>query len=318
MGTAGGSTQGGTTGGASSGMGGAGSGSTTAGASTDGVNTTAAATTSDVSTSAGGASGSTTTAGSTTGAGGGSGTPSSGCSQTDVPTGSDIDASIMVGGQQRTYRLSVPSDYVAGEPLPLVFGLNGVGGDGVGAQQAFQLEAGHRGIFVYPDSLLDEELGAVAWNFDSTGHDVQLFDALVPELTSNYCVDMDRIFVLGVSSGGIMSNKLGCFRGDVIRAVAPASAMTWDEPCQGQVGVMVICGAEDTFNPCDTDGQGEVDFWTGENSCGAESTQSSVSELCNEYQGCAAETPLLFCTHPGGHIWPTSMNDSIWNFFMGL
>ena len=129
---------------------------------------------------------------------------------------------------------------------------------------------------------------------------------------------VSRIFVLGVSSGGIMSNELGCFRGDVVRAIAPASAMTWDEPCQGNAAVMVICGAEDTYNPCESDGQGQVDFWTATNGCGMQSSPSPISGLCNEYEGCPAENPVLFCTHSGGHMWPSSMNDAVWDFFMGL
>ena len=80
--------------------------------------------------------------------------------------------------------------------------------------QAFGLETNRRAIFVYPDSLHDPELGAVAWAFSSTAHDVPFFEALITELAGSYCVDMDRIFALGVSSGGIMSNKLGCFLGD--------------------------------------------------------------------------------------------------------
>jgi poly(3-hydroxybutyrate) depolymerase len=248
-----------------------------------------------------------------------SGNPSSGCSETNVATGADIDATMTVGGLERVYRLSVPTDYVPGEPLPLVFVLNGVGGDGPSAQQMFAVETNHRGIFVYPTSLPNDEAGgAIAWDFSLNGVDVPFFDAMVSELTASYCVDLDRIFALGASSGGIMANKLGCFRGDVFRAIAPASAMTWSEPCQGEVAVMVICGAQDTYNPCETDGQGQVDFWTGENGCTSQSSQSSVSDLCQEYQGCAAGNPVLFCTHSGGHMWPSSMNDDIWSFFMGL
>ena len=58
--------------------------------------------------------------------------------------------------------------------------------------------------------------------------------------------------------------------------------------------------------------------WTSENGCGATTAQSSVSELCNEYSDCPADSPVLFCTHPDGHMWPFSMNDAVWSFFMGL
>jgi polyhydroxybutyrate depolymerase len=205
------------------------------------------------------------------------------------------------------------------EPLPLVFGLNGVGGDGQGAQAAFGLEAGHRAIFIYPDSTPHPDAGrSTAWYFESDGVDVAFFDALIVELTSNYCIDMDRIFVVGISSGGIMSNMLGCFRGDVVRAIAPVSGMTWDNSCTGSVAVMVICGLQDSFNPCDTDAQGEVDFWTARNGCTSQTAPSPIWSICEEYQGCAPAGPVLICRHDGGHIWPSGGADMVMSFFMGL
>ncbi len=266
------------------------------------------------------ASGGDATGGSPPATGGsGPSTPSSGCSSTAAaPTGSAIDATLTVGGLTRTYRLSVPTDAAAGEPLPLVFALNGVGGDGKGAQSAFRLETNHRAIFVYPDSILDESLGSVAWDFDRDGHDFPFFDAMIDELSSTYCVDTDRIVVLGVSSGAIMANRLGCLRGDVFRAIAPASGMSWQDSCTGDVAVMVICGATDSYNPCETDAQGEIDLWTRENGCDATTTTSPLSDLCVEYQGCSAGNPVLLCTHPGGHMWPPEASDFAWDFFLGL
>lgn len=243
---------------------------------------------------------------------------SSGCAIANPLTGADIDGTITVGTRDRTYRLSVPADYVAGEPLPVIFGLNGVGGNGKGAQSSFRLEDGHRGIFVYPDSIYKESSGTEDWEYSGSGYDVDFFDALVSELSENYCVDLDRIFAVGVSAGGIMSNMLGCFRGDVLRGIAPSSAMTWGNQCKGNVAVMVICGETDSFNPCDTDAAGEIDIWTKENSCGTDTAVSTYADICSEYLGCDPGNPVLLCKHPGGHMWPTAASSYAWDFFMGL
>jgi poly(3-hydroxybutyrate) depolymerase len=246
---------------------------------------------------------------------------------TDVTTGTAIDNTMNVAGQStpREYRLSVPSDYVPGEPLPVVFVLNGVGGTGPEAQQFFQVETGHRAIFVYPTSLPNDDAGgSIAWDFSISGVDVPFFDAMISYIEENYCVDTSRIFVLGASSGGIMSNMLGCFRGDVIRAIAPSSGMTWEQSgCQGDVAVIVICGEQDTFNPCD-DGQNgglsQTNVWVPLNGCTqpAQTTASPISDICQEFEGCRAEDPLLLCRHAGGHGWPTSDGDFWWQFFMSL
>jgi polyhydroxybutyrate depolymerase len=197
-----------------------------------------------------------------------------------------------------------------------------VGGDGKGAQSAFQLETNHRAIFIYPDSMSNPTVsGQVAWFFEQNGVDVAFFDALVTYLEQNYCIDTDRIFALGVSSGAIMANMLGCFRGNVLRAIAPASGMTWSTTCTGDVAVMVFCGAQDTFNPCDDAKNGalsETNFWAPNNGCGTETTPSSVATICNDFQNCNAKDPVLICKHPGGHMWPTGGGDMMWSFFMGL
>jgi poly(3-hydroxybutyrate) depolymerase len=119
---------------------------------------------------------------------------------------------------------------------------NGVGGTGPQAQQFFQVETGRRAIFIYPTSLPNSQAGGpIAWDFSLTGVDVPYFDALVTYLEQNYCIDTSRIVALGASPGAIMSNMLGRFRGDVLRATAPSSGMTWQQGgCKGDVAVMVI------------------------------------------------------------------------------
>ena len=41
------------------------------------------------------------------------------------------------------------------------------------------------------------------------------FDAMLAQMSADYCVDPARIFVAGQSYGGLMTEALGCLRGDV-------------------------------------------------------------------------------------------------------
>jgi polyhydroxybutyrate depolymerase len=231
----------------------------------------------------------------------------------------------MVSGQTqaRTYRLSVPTDYSPSQTLPLVFVFNGVGGTGAQAQQFFQLETGHHAIFVYPDALPNSTTnGSIAWVFDQNGIDIAYFDALLAYLTQTYCIDTSRVFALGASSGAIFSNMLGCFRGNVVRGIAPSSGMDWSQGgCKGDVAVMIICGAQDTYNPCNDAKNGavsETNVWVPQNGCTMQTAPSPISTICNAYQGCKAADPVLLCTQPGGHGWPTNSGDFWWQFFMSL
>jgi len=120
-----------------------------------------------------------------------------------------------------------------------------------------------------------------------------------------------------------MSNMLGCFRGDVLRAIAPASGMTWSQSgCKGDVAVMIICGTQDTYNACNDAKNGaasETAVWLPQNGCTTQTAQSPISSICVAYQGCRPADPVLLCTHSGGHGWlPASVGDIWWQFFMSL
>ena len=309
------------------------SSSSTGGTRTGGASATGGARTGGAAALGGSATGGAHTGGaanggSASGSGGAasSGKTSSGCSVTSPPTGTAMDNTMTVAGQStaRQYRLSVPTDYQPGEALPLIFVFNGVGGTGPQAQQLFQLETGHRAIFVYPTSLPNSQAnGSIAWDFSLTGVDVPFFDALVTYVEQNYCIDTGKIFALGASSGAIFSNMLGCFRGDVLRAIAPSSGMDWQQGgCKGDVAVMVICGAQDNYNPCSDATNGavsETNVWVPQNSCSTTTAASTLSDICVEYQNCKPADPVLLCTQPGGHGWlPSAYADIWWQFFMSL
>jgi hypothetical protein len=41
-------------------------------------------------------------------------------------------------------------------------------------------------------------------------------------------------------------------------------------------------------------------------------------EGCVDYDGCGADTPVTFCSHPGGHVWPTIGTEATRAFFRGF
>lgn len=82
--------------------------------------------------------------------------------------------------------------------------------------------------------------GGAGWP-NTGGRDVAFVEQLVEWATTNYCIDRSRIFSVGMSRGGIISNTLGCQMGDVLRRsagvgseamsdVAPAAAAASHAP----------------------------------------------------------------------------------------
>lgn len=256
-----------------------------------------------------------------------------GCGLVGAPTGVLMDQTITIAGQARTYVISVPATYNPSTPLALVFGWHGHGGTGNVARQQFSIEPAAAGgaIFVYPDGR--GASGNTDWDRSATSRDVELFDALVDYLTSNYCVDRNRIFSTGMSAGAFFTNALGCYRGNVLRAIAPvaggppSSSDGSPVACAGHVGAWMAHASNDDTVDFTTYGIATRDFWAARNGC-----QATLAPLdagpsgCVESQGCQPDLPVVFCVYTESHTWPSMANcldggvcfdagPAVWAFF---
>jgi poly(3-hydroxybutyrate) depolymerase len=256
-----------------------------------------------------------------------------GCGLAGAPTGVLSGQQIVVGYVIRTYLLSVPRNYDGSTPLPLIFGWHGAGGTGNEAREQFTIEPAAAGgaIFVYPDGL--GTAGNTDWDETATGPDVELFDTLVNYLTSNYCVDRNRIFSTGMSAGAFFTNALGCYRGGVLRAIAPvaggppSSSDSSPVTCTGNVGAWIAHASNDTTVDFTTGGIATRDFWISRNGCSTTLAPVAVNPSdCVEYQGCLPDLPVVWCVYSEGHTWPSMANCSdsgvcfdagpaVWAFF---
>ena len=255
----------------------------------------------------------------------------SGCGLVDAPIGVLNSQTITVGSQARTYVLSVPRSNDPSTPLALVFGWHAHGSSGNQARQSFVIEPAAAGsaIFVYPDGL--GSAGDTDWDYTATGIDVALFDALVSYLMGSYCIDHNRIFSTGMSAGAYFTNALGCYRGDVLRAIAPvAGGPPSSATCAGHVGAWVAHASNDDLVDFTTGGIATRDFWVARNGCSTTLTPVAVSPSdCVEYQGCLPDLPVVWCVYSEGHTWPSMANcydggvcfdagPAVWAFFAGF
>lgn len=59
------------------------------------------------------------------------------------------------------------------------------------------------------------------------GRDIRFMRALIKQVQQGTCTDTQRVFAVGFSFGGMMSNAIGCEMGDVVRAIAPRAGSLW-------------------------------------------------------------------------------------------
>lgn len=250
--------------------------------------------------------------------------PSAGCAKTSGAKGLDA-RTINVSGKKRDYLRFVPAGYQPGTEVALVLGFHGSGGTAAKARATFDLEAkaGKSAIFLYPQGLPDPAFdGDNRWDPTAGSDDLAFIDAIIAETSASHCIDRDRVFAVGFSNGARMTSMLGCYRGDVIRAVAPVAPggnkttlPLASGACVGEVAVWEGLGTADADHE-----KGATlvrDYYRTANGCAA--TRSPATPAgCETYDGCRAEVPTTWCTYPAGHAWPSFGAGAVWSFFSKL
>jgi polyhydroxybutyrate depolymerase len=230
------------------------------------------------------------------------GAASAGCSAAGLPEG---DATLVVNGANRSYRLRLPAGYSPQRAWPLVLALH-PNGSSVdywdGADRHLRSTIANKAIVALAAARGGD------WRGDLPA-DLAYFDALITRLESNLCVDTKRIFSIGFSGGGSFSGVLGCMRKD-IRAIAVGGAVTYFDPkaCVGTPAAWVTIGMGELI-PAREEFR---DFWRARNGCQPATAPTSPAP-CLAYS--CPDTPVHYCPHPGGHAWPPFGTDAAWAFF---
>jgi poly(3-hydroxybutyrate) depolymerase len=243
--------------------------------------------------------------------------PAGACGEA-APTGV-LSETIMVEGIERSFLLVVPDSYDADARYPLIFAWHGRTGTSGTARQYFGIEAqsGDDAILVYPQGLsVSNDPADTGWELTEGGRDVAFFDAMLARIQASHCIG--TVYSMGHSFGGYMSNALACFRGGQgdgdVRAIAAIAGGGPFGACGGEpVSAAIIHGTADQV-VLYSQGEGSRDFWLGQAGCAA--TTSAVDPSpCVEYDGCTSPLIVRFCSHDGGHGWPTFAAPAAWALF---
>ena len=137
-----------------------------------------------------------------------------------------VPESIEAGGVTRTYRWYAPSAQSGRRPL--VFVLHGAGGTSERLARVVRFErlaAARKFIVVYPEGFekhWNDLRGIPEWTAHQRNiDDPAFFSAMIDRFVSRRQADPKRIFVAGISNGGLMAHRLGCEMADRIAAIAP-------------------------------------------------------------------------------------------------
>jgi polyhydroxybutyrate depolymerase len=246
---------------------------------------------------------------------------------------------ITVDGLERSYIVHLPKNFVQTKRTPLVIALHGGRGkaDGMDRLTGFNNVSDKYGfIVIYPDGVKKQwNDGRNDFHLNDKIDDVKFISVLIDTLKALYNIDSNRVYVTGISNGGIMSFRLACELSNKIAAAAPVAASMPESPvykCSPlrPVPMMIIFGDEDPlvpFNGGDISIFGlssrgkvipvkeSVSYWVNFNGCSSNSIISQIDNadddtkaIKNDYQ----DNPLkknnsevvFWLIKGGGHTWP--------------
>lgn len=253
--------------------------------------------------------------------------PSNGCSAPARPA----LASLTVGGRERSIITHVPGSYDSNRPISLLIAFHGRTNSNAQVRNYMDLERfGPDTIVVYPGGI-PLSSGGYSWSdggdrADSL-RDYELFDELVSTFEQNYCIDTNRIFVVGHSLGAWFANSLACARADVIRAAATLAGGIAASNCKASVAALLLHNPRDALVAI-SEGQQARDVFLGNNQLLGTAPQSLSGRFnCSRYQGTDGDAQVVWCPHeidyPFGnyydpHSWPSGTGQLIMEFFSEL
>jgi polyhydroxybutyrate depolymerase len=243
----------------------------------------------------------------------------------------DTSRTVKVGADSRTYVLHVAPAYDGTRPVPLVLDFHGIGSSGADERKTSPYPAvldPEGVVMAFPDGL--RGTAGTAWNVGpccvADVDDVAFARALVAQVRTLACVDPDRIYAVGVLTGGGMAHYVACHAADVFAAVAPAAFDLLVEnvgDCTPPRPITVVSfrGTADTRVPYAggpsalvpgmpltfLGAQGTFEAWARIDQCvGAASPRDA--DGCSSYAGCQGGVEVILCTKDGGREEPGDPN----------
>lgn len=241
---------------------------------------------------------------------------------------------VQVDTLSRTFYVYLPKN-TAAEKRPVLLAYHGAGGTALGLEKISGLStlAEEKGfVLVYPEGINNR------WNDGRANHnsdiaDTAFFDAILQTIKGEFKIDPARVYVTGMSNGGLFSFRLACERSNQIAAIAPVVAnlgADLSKQCKPSrpLSVLQIVGENDPL--MHTEGgqitgpfgakklglalsaKETLGFWTKANGCSAKALAHEVGKTGAD--GTSVEQTTFACAqgtqvsqviiHGGGHTWP--------------
>jgi polyhydroxybutyrate depolymerase len=245
--------------------------------------------------------------------------------------GTTQERTVTVDRRERSYRVYTPAT-LSRNDRPLMIVLHGGLGNGERSERLFGMNAvADRNDFLvaYPDGIggRGPMRNRRTWNAgtccgpaaNTKVDDVGFIRAMIDAIDRDYPLDRRRVYVTGMSNGGMMTYRLVCELPDVIAAAIPVAGTLGVAPCSGgdDVPLLHIHGTADENVPLEG-GRGtrgisgvahrsleeSIELVSARRSCGAPQTSRQSDGTILSVYPCSTGAPIHVRLVPGGgHTW---------------
>ena len=251
---------------------------------------------------------------------------------------------LSINGEKRSYIIHVPESYDETMPTPLVLVLHGGGGNAKNIENVsgFNEKADEEGfIVIYPDGTGRFQRKLLTWNagfccgyaLENNIDDVFFIRSLIEHIQQEYSINESRIYVTGLSNGGIMTYRIGAELSDIIAAIAPVASQIGGQATEEEsiwripepeypVSMIAFNGMQDKRVPYDGGPPIEngshvyswmsvnesITFWVEQNQCLSfpqRNISASKNIIIDTYSGGKNSSEVVLVTIVDGtHSWP--------------
>lgn len=211
-------------------------------------------------------------------------------------------------------------------------------------------------IVAYPNGTGPFRKFFLSWNVGpcsripgyGSADDLDFIRQLIITLRSQYAIDPNRIYVAGLSNGGMLAYQIAENMPELVAAICPVSSCMFGVANQNKtpISVIAIHGLRDRVIPF-KGGVGSyfgypirttrvadaIDYWVKRNGCSATPCHEQNGSVSKDtWRGGSGNSEVCLCTIvQGGHAWPggkrvfpladrpttcLSATDLMWDFFV--
>ncbi|KAF4535618.1 putative ferulic acid esterase protein [Lasiodiplodia theobromae] len=208
-----------------------------------------------------------------------------------IEPGVSTNTTIVIAGVERQYRIHLPDNYDANNPVPLILSYHGRGKDMKFQEELSQFSNKSNNpdaIAVYPQGVptaagTHQWLGDISAN-ETVNNDIQFTTELIANLSSTYCIDPARVYATGKSNGAGFTTLLACDPDASLQiaAFAPVSPAIYKGVLGAPEGEMPPCKPGRTPIPI-LEFHGFADGQIGYNGTSKRGETANIPEYMNDW-----------------------------------